>query len=704
MTPSTSYHTQHAPLGAFASFTIGRHGARGGFGQSLAGPAHQNVFIGYRPSAEPTWRLLPFFDAGPQRGAEAFTGEAGANVAPSRRALRADEFTRELGWASDIWKSGAFTFGLANPWDRAPDPARGPRAAQRAAFAPCVFGWIEFDNRAGPAPVELVFGIGDAHHPWRPVAETAADLLGFAHTHLFGYATRPGPDVEPRQAFAFEDPKFRDHRGLHLLGPENALVFHVPAGVRRRFPLVLAFYQAGPVTSGLETRFHYTSLFRDLEDVLRHGLATQASRLRVAARRDAVLARSSLSADQRWLVAQATHSYFGSTELLRRASRPLWIVNEGEYRMLNTFDLTVDHLFFELAWFPWAVRDTLVLFRRRYAYRDTLHGPEGRRASGGISFTHDMGVSNHFTPTGRSSYECRDLHGCFSHMAMEQLVNWICCAVTYALHTGDLAWLRREAATLRACARSLSQRDDPDPARRDGLLKWDSDRCGPQGSEITTYDSLDVSLGQARLNLYLQVKALAAWWLIEEALAALGDRDGATRARASADRIVRTLEAKYDPQLAAFPAVFEGGNRSVILPAIEGLVFLLHLGRERALRRRYPTLLARLEEHLRTALQPGVCLDATSGAWKISSTSTNTWFSKIALAQHVARSLFPEALTPAARDGDRVHADFQRGPHLGAHAMVDQFHSATGQPLGSLYYPRGVTSFLWLQERPAPTP
>jgi hypothetical protein len=704
MTPSTSYHTQHAPLGAFASFTIGRHGARGGFGQSLSGPAHQNVLVGYRPAGESTWRLLPFFDAGPQRGAEAFTGEAGANAAPSRRALGAEEFTRELGWASDVWRSGSFTFGLATPWDRTPDPARAPRAAQRAAFAPCVAGWIEFDNRTGRAPVELVFGIGDSSHPWRPLAETAADLAGFAHTHLFGYATRPGPDVEPRQAFAFEDPKFRDHRGLHLLGPENALVFRVQAGSRRRFPLILGFHQAGPVTSGLSTRFHYTSLFRDLEDVLRHGLADHARRLRTAVRRDATLARSPLSSDQRWLVAQATHSYFGSTELLRRGGRPLWIVNEGEYRMLNTFDLTVDHLFFELAWLPWAVRDTLVLFRRRYAYRDTLHGPEGRRAAGGISFTHDMGVSNHFTPPGRSSYECRDLHGCFSHMAMEQLVNWVCCAVTYALHTDDLEWLRREGATLRACARSLERRDDPDPARRDGLLKWDSDRCGPQGSEITTYDSLDVSLGQARLNLYLQIKALAAWWLLEEALGALGDRDGAARARASADRLARTLEAKYDPGLGAFPAVFEGGNRSVILPAIEGLVFLLHLGRERALRRRYPALLARLENHLRTALQPGVCLDATSGAWKISSTSTNTWFSKIALAQHVARRLFPDALSPAARDADRVHADFQRGPHLGAHAMVDQFHSATGQPLGSLYYPRGVTSALWLKERPAPTP
>jgi hypothetical protein len=704
MKPSTSYHTQHAPLGAFASFTVGRHGARGGFGQSLSGPAQQNVVVGYRPAGESTWRLLPFFDPGPQRGAEAFTGESGTTAPPSRRALASEEFTRDLNWASDVWRSGSFTFGLATPWDRTPDPARSNKVTQQAAFAPCIYGWIEFDNHAGSGPVELVFGIGDSAHPWRPLNDTAADLVGFAHTHTLGYATRPSPEVEARQAFAFEQPAFRDHRGLHLLGPENALVFQVPTGARRRFPLALGFYQGGQVTSGLTARFHYTSLFRDLEEVLRYGLAAHRRRLQLAARRDAALARSSLSADQRWLIAQATHSYFGSTELLRRSRQPLWIVNEGEYRMLNTFDLTVDHLFFELAWFPWAVRDTLVLFRRRYAYRDTVHGPEGRRAAGGISFTHDMGVSNHFTPPGRSSYECRDLHGCFSHMAMEQLVNWICCAVTYARHTGDLAWLRREAATLRACARSLERRDDPDPQRRDGLLKWDSDRCGPKGSEITTYDSLDVSLGQARLNLYLQVKALAAWWLLEEAWAALGDRREAKRARASADLLARTLEAKYDDQLAAFPAVFEGGNRSIILPAIEGLVFLLHLGREHLLRRRYPALLARLEEHLRTALQPGICLDATSGAWKISSTSTNTWFSKIALAQHVARRLFPHAMSPAARSADRVHADFQRGPLLGGHAMVDQFHSATSQPLGSLYYPRGVTSVLWLSERPSSTP
>ena len=80
----------------------------------------------------------------------------------------------------------------------------------------------------------------------------------------------------------------------------------------------------------------------------------------------------------------------------------------------------------------------------------------------------------------------------------------------------------------------------------------------------------------------------------------------------------------------------------------------------------------------------------------MSSTSTNTWFSKIAIAQHVIRSLFPEAMTEAARAADRVHADWQRRPGCGEHAMCDQINSETGIVCGSSYYPRGVTTILWL--------
>jgi hypothetical protein len=59
------------------------------------------------------------------------------------------------------------------------------------------------------------------------------------------------------------------------------------------------------------------------------------------------------------------------------------VVYEGEYRMMNTFDLTVDHLFLELAWHPWTVRNTLDLFADRYAYTDSLHTGGGSSAPGG---------------------------------------------------------------------------------------------------------------------------------------------------------------------------------------------------------------------------------------------------------------------------------------------------------------------------------
>jgi hypothetical protein len=94
----------------------------------------------------------------------------------------------------------------------------------------------------------------------------------------------------------------------------------------------------------------------------------------------------------------------------------------------------------------------------------------------------------------------------------------------------------------------------------------------------------------------------------------------------------------------------------------------------------------------------GVCLDETSGAWKMSSTSTNTWFSKIALSQYVVRSLFADTLGAEARAADAVHALWQRRPGCGANAMCDQIHSDTGVSCGSRYYPRGVTAYLWLRE------
>lgn len=697
------YHSQHAPFGAFASFTLGLPGARGGFGQSLSGPADQDVYTGFRrvkadhtPSGR--WQLLPFFQRPQVAAVAAFTGENTQSDSHEPQAVDIARIERRLGWATDTWRHEGFSLRIFSPFSRTSDPASMDRDAARRAFAPVVCAELAFDNTRGTEPVELLFGLGHVDQPLRALEDSAGDLHGFACGQAYGFAARP-EDVATRiQGLDLFNPPARDHRGLHLLGSEAGLVFRVPAGAARRFPIVLGFYQAGIITTGLPTRYYYTQFFNDLEAVLRHGLDDHAHYAVTSEARDAELATAPLDEHQRWLIAQATHSYFGSSQLLLHRGRPLWVVNEGEYRMINTFDLTVDHLFFELAWHPWAVSNTLDLFVQRYRYTDHIQRPGGESVvRGGVSFTHDMGVANQFTPPGRSSYECDHLHGCFSHMTMEQLLNWICCAATYAEKTKDTAWLRGHQKLLLACAESLRRRDDPRAARRTGLLKWDSHRCGADGGEITTYDSLDVSLGQARNNLYIAVKALGAWTLLERAFATLGLAEDSAEARAAADQAAAAVADKFEADTGLFPAVFEAGNRSRILPAVEGLVFPLYLGYANELRDRHPDLFAKLSRHMTNALQPGVCLDATTGAWKISSTSHNTWFSKIALARHVVQRLFPEALNEAARAADAVHARMQQSEPLGKYAMVDQVNSTNGVSLGSRYYPRIVTACLWLE-------
>lgn len=697
-----SYHSQHAPFGAFASFTVGLVGSPGGFGHALRGPAHQNVYVGFRGAGTEAWRLLPFFKpVGSQEAA--FTGEEGTAQPPKNfSTLGPADTVRTLGWASDTWRTrdDRFGFSLLSPFGPVADPGKMKRAEARQALSPHINGWIEFDNTTGKQPVELIFGIGEPDQLFRPLVDTDKRLPGFAVNTEYGFATTPAAGAQLRQGFDILNPKFLDYRGLHVIAGQAALVFTVPAGKRQRFPLVLGFFNGGPISSGISAGYAYTRVFADLEDVLRHGLAQRVRYERVAAKRDRELAAAKLNDDQKFLLAQSAHSYFGSTQLLWDKNGPLWVVNEGEYRMMNTFDLTVDHVFFELEYFPWAVRNALDLFASRYRYTDRLHLGDGRTAPGGVSFTHDMGVNHNFTPPGRSSYECDHLEGCFSHMTMEQLLNWILVAVTYAEQTGDRAWLKRRQALLLSCAESLRRRDHPTPSKRDGIPKFDSLRCGTDGAEITTYDSLDVSLGQARNNLYLCVKALGAWVLLERAFGRLGRVKDAAAARATADQLAASVVTKFDPETSSFPAVFEKDNRSRIIPAIEGFVYPLYLGLKDATARngRFGALLDCLLRHVSGIMQSGVCLDAVSGGWKMSSTSTNTWFSKIAIAQHVMREMFPEALSEAARAADRVHADWQRQPGCGQFAMCDQINSETGVTCGSRYYPRGVTTILWLRE------
>ena len=705
--PDLSYNALHAPFGAFSSFTCGYAVSwdttpsphSGGFSASTRLPAQQSMFVGWRRGGGP-WNLLPFLRKRTDRSADfsgATPGEAVRNQA--FRAVGEGELERHLGLASDRWTSGPLELQLFSPFERIPDWEALTEERRKLLCAPVVTARCSGDNRGGAEELEIVFGFGDTERGLRFMGDTDPRLVGFASATAYGFAARAQPGLRVKSGMDLFSSWREDARGLHLLGSEAALILRVPAGESRSLDVALAFLQQGAVTTGIEAPFYYTRYFSRLDDVLSYGLDHHAEYRAIAAARDAELARAGLTADQEWLVAHAVHTYLGSTQLLSYGGRALWVVNEGEYRMMNTFDLTVDHLFFELAWWPWAVRDTLDLFAERYSYSDSIHAKDGRKAPGGIAFTHDMGVDNQFTPPGISSYEVPNLTDCFSYMSSEQLVNWVCCAVTYAEGAGDPGWLRSKEAILGSCAESLRRRDDPDPSKRNGIIGWDSDRCGPKGSEITTYDSLDVSLGQARNNLYLGVKTLAAWLLLSRAFSRLGREADARDALNSASLAARTIMSFREESTGLFPAVFEGGNASRIIPAVEGLAFPLFLGMEAELGEldRSTGLVAALGRHLEAVLTRGVCLDAASGGWKLSSTSDNTWLSKIYLCQHVARSLFAGVLGPeSGAAADRAHVAWLLSPHTRPLAFCDQIRSGDGFPYGSKHYPRGVTSWLWM--------
>jgi hypothetical protein len=689
---SIEYNAQHSPVGAFASFTLGFPGAKGGLGLEIGGPADENIYIGMETREGKAFEALPFF-AGSEDEARRYDVGATASVeksgilAFSRRAI-----SRRLSACCDTWKAGDLTFSIYSPAKPVPDPARASAAALREALVPAVFAELIADNTAGKKSRRVFFGYqgGDRYSAMRRLD----DLCGFPG---IGQGLRTAivsnsSGVYSGLGFTAWKCLVPDHREnlVFGLGGTGLLMAEVPPGKKKTFRFAICFHRAGVVTSGMPCSYYYTRYFKNMEAVPRYALAHFDEQKRLALAFDKKLA--GLPDDRRFQLSQAIRSYYGSTQFLENGNTPFWVVNEGEYRMMNTFDLTVDHLFFEMEMNPWAVRNQLEWFVKRFSYRDKVRLPGvAREYPGGLSFTHDMGVANHVSRPGFSTYELFKLDECFSHMTQEQLVNWVLCGVTYARATGDKKWLKAHRPVFCDCLRSLINRDHPDPARRDGVMSSDSSRC-MGGAEITTYDSLDVSLGQARNNLYLAVKTWAAYVGLDLVLS--GSRLQSEEARRSSSQAVlcaRTISSHLRAD-GFIPAVMGEGNESRIIPAIEGLIFPEIWGLNNLLVEdgTYGFLIQALKKHLRTVLVPGTCL-FPNGGWKLSSTNDNSWLSKIYLCQHVAETVLG---FPASSSADAAHRGWLEAPENAYFAWSDQM--VNGVARGSKYYPRGVTAWLWL--------
>lgn len=689
---SIQFNAHHSPVGAFASLTLGFPGAKGGLGHELKGPADEPFYVGLEEvSREGYYQTLPFFEAADDKSADYDVEGHNAEFSYPNRISHFpwESISRQFRACTDVWTAGNLKFQIITPYPTVPDPESGQPEAIKNAICPGVLIEVDVDNSDCERPRKVFLGYGgsDRYAGMRIISEKG--LIGVGQSVSVALATqdssfKTGVAWQPEMVLNARQPENEPF----LIGSTGILWTLVPAGEKRTYRFAAGFFREGTATTGIKTRYYYRRYFDSVEDVLNHTLSRADAIVAEAQAQDVSFSKG-LTEDRAFMHAHAVRSYYGATELLEREDgTPLWVVNEGEYRMMNTLDLTIDQLFFELKINPWTVRNELDLFVERYAYHDTIQFPgDNTKHPGGLSFSHDMGVSNNFSSSGNSSYEQGGLKGCFSYMTAEQLLNWSICASVYGLKTQDSAWLNGKSDTLKQCLASMLNRDNPNPAERNGVISLDSSRCFG-GAEITTYDSLDVSLGQARNNLYLAVKGWAAYKLIAKVFADLGLNEESGTATAQANKAQATILAAVESD-ATMPAIIGEGVPARLIPAIEGLVYLDYLGFD--LHESKP-LVEALKTHLQTVLKKGVC-KFEDGGWKLSSTSDNSWLSKIYLCQAIAEKILGFEPDHAA---DKAHVAWLRDPANAYFAWSDQM--LAGKACGSRYYPRGVTSTLWLSD------
>lgn len=705
MPKNSFFNAHHSPIGAFSSFTLGFPGAGGGLDLELGRSPKQNIYIGAEVlDKKGTYQAFPFFAYQEDDESKRYDIE---NMDPDPDKpniifpISKDKIKRNFQLGTDTWESEDLSFTIYSQVEGVPDPKAANEEELKSTILPAVLAELTVDNTNGTRNRRAFFGYqgSDPYSSMRRVDDTMDGFAGIGQGRLTAIVSN-NPDVKSAMHFSLENilTTPEEENWTFGLGPLGALVMDVPAGEKRTYQFAICFYRGGIVTAGMDTSYYYTNFFNNIESVAEYALKNfdpLADRAKNANKK--IDSTNHLSEDQKFMLIHSIRSYYGSTQLLDNYGEPFWVVNEGEYRIMNTFDLTVDQIFYELRMNPWTVKNELDMFVQRFSYEDTVRFPnDDTEYPGGISFTHDMGVANTISRPHYSSYELYGLDGCFSHMTHEQLVNWVLCAALYVSHTEDKEWLDANLEIVERCFDSMLNRDHPEPDKRNGLMGLDSSRV-MGGAEITTYDSLDVSLGQARNNIYLAGKIWASYIALERIFAENERTELAKIAGEQAEKCAATI-VEHVTEAGYIPAVIGEGNDSKIIPAIEGLIFPYFTNCKDALdvNGRFGAYIQALKTHFETVLTEGNCL-FEDGGWKISSTSNNSWLSKIYLCQFIAREILGWNWDEKGAKADATHVEWLTHPELSIWSWSDQI--IAGEIAGSKYYPRGVTSILWLEEK-----
>jgi len=371
-----------------------------------------------------------------------------------------------------------------------------------------------------------------------------------------------------------------------------------------------------------------------------------------------------------------------------------------QYNYINTFDLTVDLASYEALMHPWTLRNVLDTFSGAlpasgYSFDHPLYDPVSNAevSSHGFSFHHDLG--NWPLSVGPGTDPVFD-----DYMGAEQLQNWILSAGLYWSRTGDSAWLTNNATLLQTCLGSLLLRDNPTASVRNGIPKYVND------PELTTFDDLDPSLRNAPYSGRLTVRSWACYVALQAMFGQIGDSTDAATSQGMAATVAQTIVTAWNSNrgtLGFIPALLDGSSPSAIIPMVEGLAYPAQMGLTNAIDRTggpYSAMLQALAGHLAAVLVPGRCLNATSGAWDMTSSTGyqndhKIWHSKVYTAQYVAEQVLGMSGPNINGTVDQVHATImaQNAPF---YEFSDE-NDATGADryVGGCHYPRGITSALW---------
>ncbi|QUI22752.1 hypothetical protein HZI73_10830 [Vallitalea pronyensis] len=703
------FQSLHSPIGAGAAFAIGLEGTGGGFMLENDYVPEQDIFIGYRE--EQCVSLLPFYKKGQKTGKESYTQEEDSGEIKVE-SIAPDKISRTFGYGTDTFRTEDIEFSITSRFNQLPDIEKHNPVAQgilsgeyyediKRKVLPVVVGKLVIDNRLGDNDKEGIFAISGNTRKIFLQQETKGRYAGYRSADGYGFAVdNRGGTITEISDFDFPSLYRKTLPACLVLGPMSGILFQVPKGEKVEVDMVFGWFKEHETTEGLHRyKYLYTDYFNSLLEVFDYGFSQKDYLWVEALEADKKVLESELTEDQKILVNQAAKSYYVSSMLFSEGNQVRWVMNEGSFLMMNTFDLIIDHMFFDLRYHGWVLRNQLAYYVKEYSYYDQC----------GISFSHDQGVRNLFAPQGHSSYEIPNTKDCFSYMTQEELCNWIITASIYVHQQQDIAFAMDMKDVIKDSLASMMKRDG-DEALLDGIMDVDSSRCGT-GAEITTYDSLDESLGQARRNIYMAVKCFASYLglvsLIEAVLEGIGEIDdqeagkremfveafNQLRKQAEAQALLgaRTING-FVGEDGTFPAIVKEGNETMIIPIVEGVIYPFYAGMDDWLLKQPETvaLLNHLRGHIDVILTKGKCL-FDDGGWKLSATSVNSWMSKIFLCQHIVEKILDMDMD--MREANKAHVKWWI-VNCPTNPGIDQVFDGHQEERG-FHYPRAVTNTLW---------